>query len=187
MQFLHDVALFVAQPVWVFRVYGGEEAVAQRVFFAVDHDCLLLEINAVQQHPVFHPEFGAAADDFSFQLELDDADGFVHLGNEADGFLAVCIGGFVDARAEERTRVAGISFHGKGGERQEVDAVSVFQHGEVAVAHGKAQHVGYVAVVSRSRPHPEDVVVPPLDVEVVVIAEGVHDDVRAGAAVENIA
>ena len=57
----------------------------------------------------------------------------------------------------------------------------------VAIAQGDAQHVGNAAIVTGSGTHPQDVVVAPLDIKVVVVAQDVHDFIRAGTAVIDVA
>ena len=88
---------------------------------------------------------------------------------------------------EERAGVVGIRFHGEGGERHHVDAVALLERLRVGVAEGEAEHAGYTSLVAGGRAHPENVVVAPLDVPVVVGRERVHDEVSARSAVEDVA
>ena len=68
------------------------------------------------------------------------------------------------------TGVVGVCFHGERGKRHQIDAVTVFQCGEVTVTERQAQHVGNATVVAGCRPI-QSASVAPLYVEVVVIAQ----------------
>ena len=57
----------------------------------------------------------------------------------------------------------------------------------VGIAKRYSQHVGYAAVVARSCAHPQYVVISPLDIEVVVGAEYVHNLVGIRTTIEHIA
>ena len=187
VQFVDQFLLLGREFVGRFRVDGGEITVAHGVFLPVAHENFSFKINVLQLFPLFHVPFGAAVYHGSFELDLDNADGLVHLCDEASGFLVMPRVVFVQLRPEIMTGVVGVCFHGERGKRHQVDAVAVFQCGEVTVTERQAQHVGNATVVAGCRPHPKRVVVAPLYVEVVVIAQCVHDDVRSGAAVEDVA
>ncbi len=187
VQFVDQFLFFGCKPVGGFRVDGGEITVAHGIFLSVAHENFSFKINVFQLFPFLHVPFGAAVYHGSFELELDNADGLVHLCDEAPGFLVMPRVVFVQLRPEIMAGVVGVCFHGERGKRHQIDAVTVFQCGEVAVTERQAQHVGNATVVAGCRPHPKRVVVAPLYVEVVVIAQCVHDDVRSGAAVEDVA
>ena len=57
----------------------------------------------------------------------------------------------------------------------------------VGIAHGKPEDIGYAGIIAGSGPHPQDIMVSPLDVEIVISAQCVHDDMWARAPVEDIA
>ena len=84
-------------------------------------------------------------------------------------------------------RVVGVGVERERRKRQNVDAVGVFQDGEVAVAGAVAHHVRDAATLPERSAHPHDVVVSPLDVHGMVRHERVHDGVRRRAAVVNVA
>ena len=160
--------------------------IPERIFFVAVLDGSFLEIDQVQEVAVVHPEFGIAVDHEFLLLELDDGDGLVQFGDQGqlrfgEGFV------FVLPRAEKRTGVVGVGFHREGGQRQEVDAVAVFQGGKVRIAETHAQDIGHAGTAARSRTHPDDVVVAPLDIVVVIVAQGLHDQVCARAAVVDVA
>jgi fructose-1,6-bisphosphatase III len=68
-------------------------------------------------------------------------------------------------------QIISIDFHCECRQGQEVDAVAVFQSRQVAVAHAHADHVGDATRIAGSGSHPEDVMVTPLDIEVMVVAK----------------
>ena len=110
-----------------------------------------------------------------FELKLDDADGFVHAGNEE---AALVVDGHIlgDLGQELLTRIVAIDVHGKGSKVDEVDAV----------AQGDANDVAYTNIVACARAHPQHVVVAPGDVPVVVTGQDVKDGVGTGTSVINV-
>ena len=85
------------------------------------------------------------------------------------------------------TGIPRVGIEGKLGERQKVDAVPVLDGGEVPVLRRNAHDGGDARKAPARRTHPADVVVPPLEIHVVKPQQRIEDDVRAGAAVEEIA
>ena len=83
-------------------------------------------------------------------------------------------------------RVVGVGVERKRRERQDVDAVGVFQDGEVAVARAVAHHVRDATALAKRGTHPHDVMVSPLDVHGMVRHERVHDSVRRRAAIVDV-
>ena len=184
-QLAHQFRFFFGQPVGMGRIEGRKPAVLQGVFFSVQTKHALFRIDSFQQFAVAHAEFGVPIDDGGFQLELNDGDRLVHAGHQAERLLAVRA---VCARfgQEGRARVFPVFFHGEGSQRKQVDPVTVFERGQVAVAQGDPDHVGHAAFVAGCGPHPQDVVIAPLDVEIVVVAQRIHDDVRSRPPVVNV-
>ena len=86
-----------------------------------------LQVNPMKQHPVIHTKFRTTANDFSFNLILNDRDGFIHLGYQANGLCIIhrisrCYFG-----NKQLTGIISISFHGKCSQRQQVNSITVFQ------------------------------------------------------------
>ena len=187
VELAHQLGLLGGEVVGVCGVEGGEEGVGHLIRYAVLHEEAAFLVYILQHEAVLHLPFGAAQDHLGFELELYDGDGLVHLRDEAACLLVVRGVVLVEARAEEVAGVAGVGLHGEGGQGHEVDAVAVLEGLHVAVAQRETQDVGDAAVVAGSGTHPQGVVVAPLDVEAMVLAEAVHDDVGAGAAVEDVA
>ena len=132
--------------------------------------------------------------ELSLELELYDGDGLVHLCDEAKPLLVVrclltvvrCLLTIVN-RTELQAGVVGVGLHRKRGERQEVDAVALFERGQVGEAQREAQHDGDARVLTGSGAHPKCIVITPLQVEVLAGKQVVHDDVGARTTVEDVA
>ena len=187
VQLVHQLTLFVAQAIGISRIYRGQESVAQGILLAVVAEHTPLEVNQMEQFAPLHLEFGPTGDNLGLQLELNHGDGLVHLGNQAEGLLIVL--NLVDGHlgGKHLAGVIGVGLHGEGSQRQEVDAVAILQRGQVGIAHGHADDVGHAGIISGGRTHPEQVVVTPLDIKVMIVAEGIHDDVCTRSAVIDVA
>ena len=134
-----------------------------------------------------HGILGMILDHPAFEFPLDHTDGLVHAGYDLQLVLGVDAPRTVDARREDAVVESGICFHCESGQRQQIDAVAFFEGVEIAVAQSYAQHVGDACVVACECSHPEYVVIAPLDVEVVVVADRVHDNMRSRTAVVDVA
>ena len=143
-------------------------------------------VNGAEQGAVFHSPFRVAPVKLTFELELDDGDSLMHLGDETQGFVAQVLS-FIRFGQERPAFVACIRLHGKGGEGHHVDAIALFERLRVGVTQRKAQQARHADWAARCRAHPEHVVVAPFDVQVMVVAERVHDEVGAGSPVVYVA
>ena len=186
VKLVNDILLLGRQLVGMLGVNGREVGVKQFIFLALDFDDAFLQVHLVHEQAVLHVKVRVTLDGSGLKLELDDADGFVHLCNELGGAGAFGVLGTAVLGNETGARVAGIGVDGKGRQRQQVDAVAVLQHPVVAIAQGDAQHVGDAAVVAGGGAHPQDVVVTPLDIKVMEVAQDVHNLVGAGTAVIHV-
>ena len=85
--------------------------------------------------------------------------------------------------------LAGVVFiflHRPCGQRQEADAIAVFQRSHVGIAQGETDDIADAGIVARSSSHPEDVVVAPGDVPCVILCKGVENDVCSGATIVDV-
>ena len=89
VQFVDQFLLFGREFVGRFRVDGGGNNSRAWRIPSVAHENFSFKINVLQLFPLFHVPFGAAVYHGSFELELDNADGLVHLCDEASGFLVM--------------------------------------------------------------------------------------------------
>ena len=153
-----------------------------------DGNGFVFVVDFVQQQPVRHAEFGTAQQLLALQLEEDDGDGLVHPGGEELVLLGVLLGvqiGHLDAEA------AGVAVPvdlvGEDTQGPQGNAVASLDDVEIVVADGIAEHRGHQGPRARGGAHPQDIVVAPLDVHAPVAHQAVHDDVRPGTTVEDIA
>ena len=161
--------------------------VGQRIDLAFHLDCALSQVQVVQQQTVVHAKLRSAANNLTLQLKLQYRHRLVHLRHQVLRLLVHAIVGKLGLRKEECARVVAIDLHGEGGQRQEVDAIAILQGGHVAEAQTHADYVGHTGSVARRRSHPKQVVVAPLNVEVVVITQDIHDQVCPGTSVVDVA
>ena len=182
-----NILLLGSEAIWVGRIDGGEVAVGHLILLAIKHKHLPLEIDVVEQKAVGHVEVGASLDCSRFELKLNHADSLMPLGNHVHGLFAQTLLEAVHLGHKHSARVVGIGFEGKGGKRQQIDSIAIFEHSLVAIAQGYAQHIGNAAVVSGGGTHPQYVVIAPLHIKVVIVAEDFHNLVGAWTAVEHVA
>jgi len=76
---------------------------------------------------------------------------------------------------------------GKGGQGQQVDAVAIFQGVQVGVAQGNPDHAGHAGRVACRGAHPQDIVIPPLEIQGMVLHEVFHDQLGPRPPVEHVA
>ena len=187
VELLHEDFFLIGQEVRIGRVDGREVVADQLVVFPVEVDGSLFVINQVEKVSALHVPLWVSVEDLRFQLELDDGDGLVHERRQAFGLVVYALGSAAQAGLEFLARVVAIGFHRECGQWDKVDSVAVFKRCEVGVAQGKANDIADAGVVSSTCAHPQDVMVAPRDVPIVVVGERVHDDVCAGTAVVDIA
>ncbi len=165
---------------------GGEVAALHLVVASVDGTDATGQVDMLQQAAVVHLPLGMTADDLGLFLELDDGDGLVHLGGEQACLLVELLTVVKYLGDELLAGVVAVGLEGEGGQGHEVDAV-LLDGGEVGIAQTDAEHVADAGVVAGGGTHPEDVVIAPLDVPRVILAQGVHDLMGARAAVVDVA
>ena len=184
---IHDLLFARTEVVGVGDVeQRGQVLVEQLIHLSVEGDGACTRVDLVEHQAVVHLVFGMATDDLSFELELDDGDGLVHLGHELCGTLETRV--VVEILGLPKSAgVVAIDFHGEVGEGEQVDAIAFLKGLDVGVAYRYAEHGGDECEVAGGCTHPFDVVVAPLQVEVVVTREGVHDLPGSRTTVEDIA
>ena len=92
-------------------------------------------------------------ENLGFFLELDDGDGFVHLSRQAHVLFFHRVA-FQEFWLELLTGVVAIHLHSKGGQRNKIDAVSLFDSCQVGIAQTQAQHVADAGIVASTGTHP---------------------------------
>ena len=76
---------------------------------------------------------------------------------------------------------------GKDREGTQRDAVARLQNLKIVVVDGVGEYGSHQSAAAGGGAHPQDVVVAPLDIHAVVVQKRVHDDIRAGTAVKDVA
>ena len=186
MEFLHQIMLLVCQPIRISRIDCREIGIEQSIFLPFILENSPLKIYQMQQLAPLHTEIRTTVNDGSFQLQLYDGNGFMHLGNETQRLFIVAGIGEVQFRCKNLTGIISINIHGKGRQRKQVDAVSVFQCSQIGITHGHTNHVCHTGIISRRRPHPKEIMITPLDIEVVIIAKRIHNNMCPRTTVINI-
>ena len=160
--------------------------VEQFIDLAIEGDCAGFGINLIEHQAVIHMVFGMTTNDLTFEFELDDGDGLVHLGHQLSRTLQTRI--VVEVLGlPDGARVIAIDLHGEVGERQKIDAVTFLERLDIGITDRDAEHRCNECEVACSGSHPFDVVVAPLDVEIVVARECVHDFPSSGTTIEDVA
>ncbi len=187
VQLAHQFLLLRGEGAGVLGVDGGEQAALHLVPLAVHHARAFFVVNGVEQRAVFHAPLRMPCEHRRLHLELYHGYRLVHHGAEARRLLVDIRRASVELGYELLAGVVGVGLHGERGERHEVDAVAVFERRHVGVSQREAYHVADARVVAGARPHPQYVVVAPLNVPVVVVLQHIHYTVRPGASVVDVA
>ena len=163
---LNDFGFLRGIFVGMFRVVGWKIRSVHFVLFPIgqggdpSH-----RVDFVKEQPVFHLEFRMPEHGLTFRLEEHYIDGF-HQGVFPFGLPVI--------------------FPGKNSEVAHADAVAVFQNFPVVVPHVVADHVNDTGNAAHGRPHPQHIVVAPLDVYGVVLHKLIHDLMGVGPPVINV-
>ena len=172
-QAFHDPFLLLCQPVWIRRVHGGEMTVRHLVLLPIQTDGAFLKINQMEKIPGLQFKFRMLLDELSLHLKLDNGDGFVHL------HIQVRLAGTAGVGPLKHKTGAGIisiDVQGKGGQRKQVDAISVFQDIQVSVPCTDADRICNASPLPHRGSHPEHIMVPPLNVQGMIGHKLIHDD-----------
>ena len=186
-QLVDQDLLLGGEGIGIGGIHGGEVGVQHGIDLAVHRDGLVLVVHLVQQQAVGHAEGGVAEDLLPLQLEEDHGDGLVHPGGEQLVLFRVLLRLLPGELDGEAAHIAvPVDLVGKDRQGAQGDAVAGLDDLQVVVAQGVGQHRGHQGAGAGGRPHPQHVVVAPLDVHAVVVQQGVQDDVRPGAPVEDV-
>ena len=183
-ELIHQLRLRFGQRVRIGRQNRRQMRIRHREHAVVERDGAVLEIDAVQHPAVVHMKLGVVFDDLSLKLEQDDRHRLVHLGDQ----LGVVVSRASDlARQKLRARIVGVRVDRKRHKRRKRDPVAVLDRVNVAVFQRIDDRRRDQRAAARRGAHPQDVVVAPLHVDVVVAQKPVQNDVRARTAVEHVA
>ena len=182
-QLRHEVRFFLAERIGFGRVDGRQVLVQEHL--TVKRPLAVVQGTFIQHSAVVHVPLGVTTHGLTLQFELDDGDGFVHLGHQlgraCEARVVLKILGLPDGAG-----VIAVHGHGEVRQRQQVDAVPLFECFDVGVPNRDAQYGGNECPVTRHRSHPLDIVVAPLDIVVTDGREHVKDLGCARPAVEDV-
>ena len=88
---------------------------------------------------------------------------------------------------EEFAGVIAVNLLRGGRKRSQIDSVSDLQHVKVIIADVHAQKVRHAGPVARCRSHPDNIVIAPLEIHIMVIHQKIHDFIRVRASVKDVA
>ena len=176
---------FISETVWIGRIYGREILIVKLMLSIPKHYCSLLIIDLVKKKPVLQFVFRVSHYSLSFNLELAYGYCLVHSCHKllVHRIVFVC---FYCLRPECCTRVIGINLLCHGCQRSQVNSVSHLHHVKVVVFDVYSQHIGNACPASRCRTHPENVVIAPLEINIVIVHEIIHNLVGSSTSVPNV-
>ena len=177
-----EAAFFIdGELFWISRIKSGQKAVEQRVGDAVDGDGFVLEVDGLEQAAVVHLKVRISRRGLAFELELQDADGFLHPSDDEGITSADVAFGLPFQGRAVAVHVAGELLEGFEG-----DAVSFFELLRAPVAQGNAGDGAQQGLLPKARTHPTDVVVAPGDGQLGLPGEHVDDLVEARSSISQV-
>ena len=167
-------------------VHCGERSIPQGIFRFSDPHGVLFPVDTAQIVSPLHLEVRVAVDDLTLQLEHQDADGLVHHGAPVQHARSVGAAGGVGVGHPDGKVISAVELLSHTLQMPQIDAVAVFQHPVVVVGQRGLKHRADADGAARRSTHPHHIVVAPLDVHIVVAHEQIQNDIRSGAAVEQV-
>ena len=185
---VHNLLLLFVEAIGILLIYRGEVSVLDGVDFTIVFYCTFLEVHLFEQTASLHIPVGILHVELRFEFELYYGNCLVHLCYETLCLLTGRIFAVeVDEGFEYVAGVVGICLHCEGGKGHHIYAVSVLQCLCVCVSQRKAYNRCCAGRVAGGSSHPQYIVVAPLYVKIVIVAEGVHYKMCTGTAVEDVA
>ena len=185
IQSFHYILFLRGKFIWLFPVNSRKICISQRIFFSFRKcDRSLFRIDPMKQAPFFHLEFLMPADQLSFQLKLDNGNGFVHFSSKLFLQNAVVIG--ISLHLKSSAWIILIGFHCKSCQRHEIDPISILKNIHIAVTDAVSDHRCNAGFLSCSSAHPDHIMVSPLNIQRVVFHQTIHNKMRPRTSVINI-
>ena len=185
VQFIDHNLFIFCELIRICRVNSREVRVGEFVIHTINLDYILFKINLVEQKATLHIKLFATHDSGSLKFELNDTDSLVHFRNQQIG-TTLRLWWSVNFWHKRHTFVVAIHIKCKGGERQHIDAIAVFKHTLVAITELTTHHIRYTAIVAGSCTHPQNIVVAPLNIKVVIVTQYIHYLMWERSTVEHI-
>ena len=148
---------------------------------------MLRPVDAAQIIPALHLEVRVAVDHLTFQLEHQDADGLVHHSTAVQHPFGVGAAGRVGMGHPDAQVVLAVKLLGHALQMAQIDAIAVFQHSVIMIGQRGLEHRADADGAACGSSHPHHIMVAPLDIHIVVAHEQVQNDVRARAAIKQVA
>ena len=171
----------------VCRVYRGEGGVPQGVALLPYLHGVGVPVDAAQIIPPLHLEIRVAVDDLTFQLEHEDGDGLVHHGTAVEHSFRIGAAGGVRVGHPDGKVILAVELLCHALQVPQIDAVAVLQHPVVVVGQRGFKYGADADGTAGGSTHPYHVMVAPLDIHVMVAHQQIQNDVRARAAVKQVA
>ena len=133
---------------------------------------------------------GPPFDDLSLEFELNDGDRFLHAGQQKQfGFIHPVDQErvIVHLGHELRAGVVPVNIESEGNQGDQIDPIPVFQGFHVVVAERDADDIGDTGQAAGRGAHPDDIVIPPLDIDRMVVEQFIEDDMGSRPPIVNIA
>ena len=186
-QTFHNVTLLGGERIWVGGVECWPQFVEHFVLLAVDGYGSTFLVDGLHETAVHHVPLGVCHSYLTRQFELYDRDCLVHLRNETHILLGK-IGAFrIYSRLIYFTWIIGILLHGECCQRYHVDCIAIFKSLCIGIAQRQTEYTGNTACVTGCSTHPQDIVVTPCYIHMVIVAQGIHYAMCTGATVKDIA
>lgn len=133
---------------------------------------------------MFHVKFRAPPDQLSLQLKLNDGNGLVHLLIQHSLLHIIILLPVI--QLESLAAVLVIQRHSQPRQGDQVDPIALFQDVQIAILGTDTDDIGDTAGIARRSPHPQYVVIAPLNVHGMMLHQRVHHQVRIRPPVINI-
>ena len=186
VQFGHQVTLLIRQSVRILGIHCWQESILHRILLAIIAEHLTFKINHMKQLPTLHVKLRTPVNDFSLQFKLNHGDSLVHLSNQTQRFLIMIYFIHRHLRCKHLTRVICIRLHGEGGQRKQINAIPIFQRGQISIAHSHTNHIRHASIITGSSAHPEQIMVTPLNIKIMIVAQRIHNDVSSWSSIIDI-
>ena len=147
----------------------------------------LLPVDVAEEVAALHLKIGVAVDDAALHLEHEDGDGLVHDGAAVEHTGRIGAAGRIGVGHPEGQVVVAIELLRHPRQLPQVDAIAVFEHPVVVVGQRGLEDSADADGAAGGGAHPDHIMVAPLDIDVMVAHEQVQNDIRAGAAVKQVA
>ena len=167
----------------MFPVYGREIHINHWIFFSIYDDRSLFPVNLIQEISPFKPKFRILFWALSFQFKLNHTDCLMHLHVQFFFFWMLLSRTF---QGKTGTRVIFVCIQRKISQWKKIDSVAILQNIQIAITCADSDYICNTAFLSCCRPHPEYIMIPPLNIQWMIGQKLVHNQVRSRTSVINI-